>query len=139
MKKTITNNPSEVLDHKIFDGLREYSNQYITSRFEDVQPLSIYIKDDNDELIAGLTAKSYWKVLHIDHLWVSPHERGKNLGTQLMNSAEEEAKKRGCLGIVLDTMSFQAQPFYEKRGYEYIGKADVYPENIARNYMQKRL
>ncbi|NME71569.1 GNAT family N-acetyltransferase [Flammeovirga aprica] len=138
MQKIVINKPDEKLDHQIFDGLRKYSDQFTTSKWEDVEPLSIYIKDENDNLIAGLTAKSYWKVLHIDHLWVSSTQRGKHLGKQLMDIAEDEARKRECLGVVLDTMSFQAQPFYEKRGYEFIGKADIYPEGISKNYMQKK-
>ena len=35
----------------------------------------------------------------------------------MMKLAEEEAIRRGCVGVWLDTHSFQARPFYEKLGY----------------------
>ena len=50
-------------------------------------------------------------------LWVDESLRGKDVGTQLITEAEEEAKARGCRYALVDTFSFQARPFYERMGY----------------------
>lgn len=132
----VTDRASENDDQLIFDGLKEYCEQYVDS---DMQALSVFIRDEDGKIIAGLTGKSYWGVLHVDYVWVDTKIRGLRLGSRVMDAAEQEAIKRGCESIVLDTMSFQAQPFYEKRGYDFIGPAGGYRHGITRNYMVKYL
>ena len=46
-----------------------------------------------------------------------------------MRAAEEEARSRSCLGVFLDTYSFQARPFYEKLGYEQFGTLEAVLDN----------
>ena len=55
--------------------------------------------------------------MYIQMLWVDESLRGKDVGTQLITEAEEEAKARGCRYALVDTFSFQARPFYERMGY----------------------
>jgi hypothetical protein len=52
---------------------------------------------------------------------------------------EEEAKKKGCKLVHLDTYSFQAPEFYKKQGYDIFGILDGYPEGIKRYYLKKDL
>jgi GNAT superfamily N-acetyltransferase len=40
------------------------------------------------------------------------------LGSILLEAAEEEAKSKGCLIILIRSYSFQAPHFYEKHGYK---------------------
>ncbi|WP_272899885.1 GNAT family N-acetyltransferase [Tolypothrix bouteillei] len=42
--------------------------------------------------------------------------RGEGYGDALLATAEQEAVKRGCQYVYLDTFSFQAPEFYRKQG-----------------------
>ncbi|MDB5698088.1 MAG: family acetyltransferase, partial [Alphaproteobacteria bacterium] len=46
---------------------------------------------------------------------------------------------RGCVGVWLDTFSFQSRGFYEKLGYAVVGMIQDHPLGGARYFMQKRL
>ena len=48
------------------------------------------------------------------------------------------AASRGCIGASLDTYSFQARGFYEKRGYSLVGTIGDCPPGGARHFLQKR-
>jgi len=65
--------------------------------------------------------------------------RRQGYGEGLLKRAEEEALKKGCRAIHLDTMSFQAKPFYEKFGYTVFGMLDDLPPGHQRIFMWKSL
>ena len=77
--------------------------------------------------------------LQVDVLWVAAALRGRGEGARLMAAAEAYAAQKGCVGVVLDTFSFQARPFYERLGYRVFGQLDDYPPGHTRFYMEKRL
>jgi GNAT superfamily N-acetyltransferase len=72
-------------------------------------------------------------------LWVDEPHRGQGVGTQLLAEAEAEAERRGCLGVYLDTYSFQARPFYERLGYQLFGTLPDCPPGATKFYLYKRL
>jgi len=76
----------------------------------------------------GLVAEGVgdWMVFTI--LWVEDKHRRRGFGTSLLRAAEVEAKKRGAIGILVDTYSFQAPGFYRKTGYAAYGQVDDFPE-----------
>lgn len=87
---------------------------------------------------ACCTLKGEW--VHIEYLWVDQTYRGRGLGRQLMQQVEDEAVKRGCIGLHLTTISFQAPDFYEKCGFEKLAELPDFPQpGYARLYMIKRL
>jgi hypothetical protein len=45
----------------------------------------------------------------------------------------------GCIGIYLDTYSFQARPFYERQGYTVFGVLADMPPGGAKYYLSKQL
>jgi ribosomal protein S18 acetylase RimI-like enzyme len=53
--------------------------------------------------------------------------------------AEEVAQKKHCIGIWLETFSFQAPGFYRKLGYSEFGRLADYPPGHTRFYYQKSL
>lgn len=136
MKLEITENPSLEDDDLVINNLRKYNSEFAANKYK---LLSCYFRNSDDEIIAGLTGKTYWNWLHIEHLWVDENGRGSKLGTQLVLAAEEEAKLRGCVGSTLDTFSFQALDFYKKLGYEVLGTLDNYSNNHQRYYLHKKL
>jgi GNAT superfamily N-acetyltransferase len=65
--------------------------------------------------------------------------RRGGLGAMLLRRAEQAALAHGCIGIWLDTFSFQARPFYEKQGYRVFGTIEEHPPGHARHFLMKRL
>lgn len=103
------------------------------------QPLFATIHDDNGQLIGGLIANTVWGWLHVKELWVADNARGLDIGTKLMNAAENEARNRGCHHSLLDTFDFQARPFYEKLGYVVFAELADFPQGHSRFYLRKNL
>jgi len=66
MNLEITDNPKENEDDFVIAKTREYNQPFV---IDDAKKLSIYIKNNKSEITAGLTAKTYWHVLHIEFLW----------------------------------------------------------------------
>jgi ribosomal protein S18 acetylase RimI-like enzyme len=64
--------------------------------------------------------------------------RGQGLGTKLLAQAEAVAREHKCVGIYLDTFSFQARGFYEKHGYGLFGTLENYPDDEKRFFLSKR-
>ena len=103
------------------------------------RPLALLVRDEDSEILGGLWGRSGRGWLFIDLLGLPPALRRDGLGTRLMLKAEEEARRRGCVGIYLDTFTFQARPFYEKLGYAVFAQIDGYPGGHTRFFLSKRL
>ena len=101
--------------------------------------LNIVEYDENQNVIAGIFGGTYWGWLHIDILWVDEKFRRKKIGSQLLIAAENEAKKRACHSVHVDTMSWQAPEFYKKHGYELISELDNIPNGYKKFHFIKRL
>ncbi|WP_394193197.1 GNAT family N-acetyltransferase [Pseudoalteromonas atlantica] len=101
-------------------------------------PLGFKVVDD-EELIAGISGHVFGNWLLINWLWCDAAKRGQGLATQLLVAVESAAKKHGANVSQLDTLDFQAKPFYEKNGYIVKYQMDDYPLNGTRYFMEKRL
>jgi ribosomal protein S18 acetylase RimI-like enzyme len=99
----------------------------------------VFMRDRKDRVVGGLLGYTLGDWLHIEILWVEESFRNKGNGTKLLRMAENEAVKRGCKHVDLDTMSWQARPFYEKHGYTVFATLDNYPEGHRRHFMKKDL
>ncbi len=105
---------------------------------EHYRPLAVFLRDDIGTVVAGLSGMTFWDWLFVDLLWVREDLRGRGFGGQLMEAAEAEARRRGCIGIFLDTHDFQAPAFYLKRGYSVFGELPDLPPGHVRSYLAKR-
>jgi GNAT superfamily N-acetyltransferase len=101
--------------------------------------LVIPIRNDIGIAIGGLWAVSLFGWLHLEMLLVPEPMRGQGIGSALVAQAESEARSRDCLGMYVDTFSFQAGPFYEKLGFSQFGVLDDCPPGHRRLFLQKRL
>lgn len=117
-------------------GVREYNNHVMGE--EVAKPLSVVARDQDGNLVAGVAGRTIYNHLLIEVVWVDKRQRGTGLGRSLMEQAEVEAKKRGCLSAEVDTLSFQAPGFYGKLGYEVVGKVAGIPKGHDRYFMLKR-
>ena len=103
------------------------------------EPLNIYVEDDSGELMAGLVAETFGNWLEIEYLFVKEDLRGQGIGSQLLQQAESEAKKRNCRFAFVNTYQFQAPAFYQKYGYKEVFTLKDYPYTGQRHYYQKDL
>lgn len=132
-----TNNIREQDQKVIHEGLLAYNLE----RLEDKNPqdLGVYAKDESGKLVAGLIGSTHGNWLFVKYLWVSESLRGKHIGSEILHQAEEQAKKRGCKFVFLDTFSFQAPLFYQKHGYKEVFVLEEYPLSGKRHYFTKNL
>ena len=119
----------------ILKNLVDYNNSQVVSDFT---PFVIALKNGED-ILAGAECSSAWNWMHVKLLWVKESERRKGYGSKLLKLIEKEALQRNCLGVHLDTFSFQAKDFYLKAGFRIFGKIDDYPKGYKRYYLNKTL
>ena len=103
------------------------------------EPLNLYAEDDSGELMAGLVVETFGNWLEIENLFVKEDLRGQGIGSQLLQQAESEAKKRNCRYVFVNTYQFQAPAFYQKHGYKEVFTLKDYPYDGQRHYYQKEL
>jgi GNAT superfamily N-acetyltransferase len=89
--------------------------------------------------VGGILANVLYRWLFIHMFYLPEDLRRGGLGAALIARAEAEARARGCVGIWLDTFSFQARPFYEKQGFRVFGTLDDFPPGHSRHFLMKRL
>jgi GNAT superfamily N-acetyltransferase len=132
--------PSPKAHEAIVNGLVQYNDSkteglYAPPFFSCV----LSVRDDADEPIGGLTAKITYGWMYIELLFLPEALRGTGIGAQLMVKAEEIAREKGCVGIRVDTMGFQAPEFYPKFGYTAYGQLQDCPPGHTRYFFSKRL
>jgi len=103
------------------------------------ESLAVVARDPAGALLGGLLGQTNIGWLFVAGLWVTDAQRGCGLGRALLLAAEAEATRRGCVGVYLDTYSFQARPFYERLGYRVFGTLPDCPPGATKYYLSKRL
>ena len=102
-------------------------------------PLGYKFTDEQGELVAGISGCVFGNWLMISWLWCSYSARGKGLADKLLTALEQAAIELGATTSQLDTLDFQAKPFYEKRGYSVKYQLNNYPRSGTRYFMEKPL
>ena len=94
--------------------------------------LVLVVRDKEQQVVGGLVGATYLGWLQVQAVWMTEPLRGQGYGTVLMRRAEEEALRRQCPRVFLETLSFQALPFYEKLGYTVASRIADFPPGGAR-------
>ncbi len=134
---TIEDEPDE-RDLKFLER-KVYEFNVKATGFEDDRDLAIFVRDENNEIGAGLSGFSWGGTFYVAYLWVKEEWRSKGYGTRLLDAAETEAVARGCHQVYLNTHSFQAPDFYPKFDYRAVGVLDDYPLGSNLIFFRKRL
>lgn len=122
----------------LWAGLRAYNRQFVDG--SDWYSLGVYARDDAGVMLGGLIGKRKGDWLSIDYLWVSEAARGKGLGSELIGRAEAQVRTWGCNQMLVDTISFQALPFYQKCGFTLKMTLEDFPyAGMQRHYLTKCL
>jgi GNAT superfamily N-acetyltransferase len=114
-----------------------------TGRTDDPESqLAIFVRDDDGTIVAGIYGWTWGGCAELQHLWVDETRRGHGLGGRLIDAAEAEAKRRGCLQVVLFTHAANAGTGGDRwirRGYTLVGRVDDYPIGDAALWFRKPL
>jgi GNAT superfamily N-acetyltransferase len=105
---------------------------------DDGQLFAFLVRNDQQEIVAGLSGWTWANACEIQTLWVHPSWRGQGYGRSLLESAEQEARARGCKVILISSYSFQAPAFYQKGGYELVWQLNDFPPGQQSCYLVKR-
>ncbi len=137
-------------NHKLSEGVpsskelqfledRLYEFNAAQTGHDDGQLFAFLIRDERQEIIAGISGWTWAQACEIRELWVHPSWRGQGYGSQLLQAAEQTARTRGCQLILLTSYSFQAPKFYQKFGFELEWRLDDFPPGHQYCHLVKRL
>jgi ribosomal protein S18 acetylase RimI-like enzyme len=101
---------------------------------EMIENKSLFVAEENHK-IAGCGG---WFGESVRHMYVSPEETKKGIGSALLRVLEEDYKNRTRNSIIKAGVILYARPFYEKNGYEFL-KLDTDWDGSKFNRMQKKL
>lgn len=131
---------AEVGARPIWAGLRAFNESKIGPY--SVVPTTLTARGEDGELLGGISGRitggENFGWLGIDLLWVSEGARGCGLGSQLLLALEDRAREGGAWRAYVDTLGFQAEPFYSKHGYMEEGRIRDFALGFDRIYMVKR-
>lgn len=128
-------------DPALLDFLKQQIVDFNQQHWEVKQrlPLAVTVRGDDGEIVAGAAARTFGRWLLLDYLWVAPELRGQDVGSRVLAALEEQARQRGCEEALLDTLDFQARPFYERHGYRVRWTQEGYPATGCKFFMTKTL
>ena len=102
------------------------------------EPVAVSVTD-GDRIVGGAVGRFWHGWVYVDLFWVSEALRGQGIGNRVMDTLEAHAARLGARGVHLVTYSWQARPFYEKRGYVVFGELSPYPDGHACYWLSKTL
>jgi len=123
----------QFLDDKVYEYNSSTINKYEGALFTKI------IRDQNSNIIAGISGWTWALVSEITLLWVKEENIKNGLRKMLLKATEDEIIKKGCTTIVLRSYSFQAPLFYEKNGYKTLYILDDFPNGYKHYNLVKRI
>ncbi|MFH8404833.1 GNAT family N-acetyltransferase [Streptomyces sp. NPDC018019] len=125
------------LDKRLEDELDAF-NAAATDHAEHDE-FSVRVTEADGALVGGLSARTWGGLCEIHLLWVREGSRAEGWGAKLLRAAEEEAVRRGCDRATVSSYTFQAPGFYQRQGYEEVGRVPGMPGGHADVYLFKKL
>jgi ribosomal protein S18 acetylase RimI-like enzyme len=121
----------EYLTQKIDEEIKKYGSSL---------PFAFFIRNEEDQIIAGCNGCVIFGCVYTDQLWVDPNYRNQGLARSLMQQVHEYARKQGCRMATLCSMNFQnAIKFYEKLGYKVDFERQGYTKDASCLFLRKDL
>ena len=137
MTYTLNMEPTDEDIASIRNELRKYNTPFLQAVRD--QELTVSFSDEQQQQKGGIVGRVRGNWLLINFLWVDDMYRGQGVGSQLLKEIEQQAVKMGCHSVMLDTLSFQARPFYERHGYQCQMSLDNYPVDGQLHFLTKSL
>jgi GrpB-like predicted nucleotidyltransferase (UPF0157 family) len=102
-------------------------------------PFSVFIKDHKQNVLGGISGATFYGSLYVDSLWIAPFLRKQGWGIRLMQEAEKIGKERNVRFVTVNTMDWEALPFYKKLGYSIEFTREGYDKNSKMFLLRKDL
>lgn len=131
-KRTFLHFAPSVYSPKEVKSLLEDIN--ISELEEMVENINLFVAEENHKIVGC----GGWFGKFVRHMYVSPEETKKGIGSSLLRVLEEDYKNRTNNLIIKAGVILYARPFYEKNGYEFL-KIDTAWDGSKFNRMQKKL
>lgn len=109
----------------------------LKKNMERINPFGIFIKDAKGNVLGGASCFIFYGSLYVDMLWLKEELRHQGLGKKLMMVAEKVGREKQCTFATLNTMDWEALPFYQKLGYAIEFVREGYA-NQSRMYMLRK-
>lgn len=128
-------------DKAIIDFFDKRIEEFNVERWEikEKKPIAVKVTNSEGNVVGGAAGKTFGAWLLLDNLWVAEDLRGNDIGTSILQKIESAAKGRGCKFVLLETLNFQAKPFYEKYDYQVQWIQNHYPRDGRKYFMIKEL
>jgi len=81
------------------------SDAFDAKGFLPMRSFSIFIKDQGENVIGGVSGTVLFGSLYVDSLWVNKNLRHQGWGSQLMHEAEKIGREQGVSFVTLNTMT----------------------------------
>lgn len=141
------NNPPYHLEHqdtipKEYEEIlyHEISNDAFRAKgLPPIRPFSLFLKNQKQYLLGGVIGTTYYGALCVDTLWIDKTLRHQGWGTKLMHEAEKIGRERGAIFVTLNTMDWEALPFYQKLGYSIEFTREGYQKDSKMFILRKNL
>jgi ribosomal protein S18 acetylase RimI-like enzyme len=105
----------------------------------DAAAFSATQQDEEGVIRAGISGYTWGGCCYVSYLWIDERERGRGLGSALLLAAEEHARAKRCVMMLLSSHSFQAPGFYERHGYERQAVIHDHPVGYTSVFLTKCL
>lgn len=104
------------------------------------QPVTVLLKNENDEVVGGAYASAYLNVFHIYACWIDEKYRGQGYGRLMDKKLQQEAERFNCHTATMETHSFQlTKNFYNKVGVLFINKIKNSPIGHTKYFLINKL
>lgn len=100
---------------------------------------SMEVLGPDGSIVSVCLFDSVWNELHVRILAVNPEKQLGGVGSAVLAHLEELGRQRGCKYITLETMSWQARPFYEKNGFKVFATQEDIPHGFSRYFLLREL
>ena len=128
---------SQEYENVLFEGICNESFQ--AKGMDRIRTFGVFIKDKEKKFFGGVKGITYYGCLYVDMLWIHTNLRHQGWGTKLMLEAEKIGKERKVSFATVNTMDWEALPFYQKLGYEIEFTREGYEKNSKMFFLRKKL
>ena len=119
------------------NGIMAYAKQQ--KGLDPLNFFAFFLRDDAKNINGGCNGNTLYGCLHIDQLWVAESLRGLGYGRKLMEASERWGIEHQCTFATVNTMDWEALPFYQKLGYRIEFERRGFSKNSALYFLRKVL